>query len=118
MLQCVTCVFIFQTSTIGLVTLDEMKAKQEVIVQEREKQLAKKLKEKEKEIERELEAKKAEKAKQKKQIQTLSFQLDEEEGEHSDSETVKPSNVIKPTKETSNDGKIIHQILLLLCFIY
>ena len=56
---------IFQTSTIGLVTLDEMKAKQEVIVQEREKQLAKKLKEKEKEIERELEAKKAEKAKQK-----------------------------------------------------
>jgi len=31
-----------KTSTIGLVTLDEMKAKQEVIVQEREKQLAKK----------------------------------------------------------------------------
>lgn len=71
-----------------------MKAKQEVIVQEREKQLAKKLKEKEKEIERELEAKKAEKAKQKKQIQTLSFQLDEEEEENSDSD--KPSHRTKP----------------------
>ena len=68
-----------KTSTIGLVTLDEMKAKQEVIVQEREKQLAKKQREKEREIEQELEAKRAEKRKQKQQIQTLSFQLDEEE---------------------------------------
>jgi len=78
---------IFQTSTIGLVTLDEMKAKQEVIVQEREKQLAKKLKEKEREIERELEAKQAEKKKQKQQIQALSFKLDEEE-EYSDKEEI------------------------------
>jgi len=70
-----------KTSTIGLVTLDEMKAKQEVIVQEREKQLAKKQREKEREIEQELEAKRAEKRKQKQQIQTLSFQLDEEEEE-------------------------------------
>lgn len=80
----------FQTSTIGLVTLDEMKAKQEVIVQEREKQLAKKLKEKEREIERELEAKQAEKKKQKQQIQALSFKLDEdeEEEEYSDQEEI------------------------------
>jgi len=81
-----------------------MKAKQEVIVQEREKQLAKKLKEKEKEIERELEAKKAEKAKQKKQIQTLSFQLDEEE---EDSDSDKPSSHhTKPvaTDEGSQDS--------------
>ena len=35
-----------KTSTIGLVTLDEMKAKQEVIVQEREKQLKMKQQEK------------------------------------------------------------------------
>ncbi len=76
----------FQTSTIGLVTLDEMKAKQEVIVQEREKQLAKKLKEKEREIERELEAKLAEKKKQKQQIQALSFKLDEDEENVSDIE--------------------------------
>jgi hypothetical protein len=78
----------FQTSTIGLVTLDEMKAKQEVIVQEREKQLAKKLKEKEREIERELEAKQAEKKKQKQQIQALSFKLDEDEEEYSDQEEI------------------------------
>lgn len=64
-----------------------MKAKQEVIVQEREKQLAKKLKEKEREIERELEAKQAEKKKQKQQIQALSFKLDEEE-EYSDKEEI------------------------------
>jgi len=73
-----------KTSTIGLVTLDEMKAKQEVIVQEREKQLAKKQKEKEKEIEQELEAKRAEKRKQKQQIQSLSFQLHDEEEENDD----------------------------------
>lgn len=58
-----------------------MKAKQEVIVQEREKQLAKRLREKEREIEKELEAKKAEKQKQKQQIQTLSFCLEECEEE-------------------------------------
>ena len=56
-----------------------MKAKQEVIVQEREKQLAKKQREKEREIERELEAKRAEKQKQKQQIQSLSFKFDEDE---------------------------------------
>ena len=78
-----------KTSTIGLVTLDEMKAKQEVIVQEREKQLAKKQREKEREIEQELEAKRAEKRKQKQQIQTLSFQLDEEEEEE---EEASPGN--------------------------
>lgn len=38
-----------KTSTIGLVTLDEMKAKQEIIVKEREKKLALKEKEKDKE---------------------------------------------------------------------
>lgn len=56
-----------------------MKAKQEVIVQEREKQLAKKLKEKEKEFQKELEAKRAEKQRQKQQIQALSFCLDGDE---------------------------------------
>ena len=73
----------FKTSTIGLVTLYEMKAKQEVIVQEREKQLAKKQREKEREIEQELEAKRAEKRKQKQQIQALSFRMDDE-GEEDD----------------------------------
>jgi len=84
-----------QTSTIGLVTLDEMKAKQEVIVQEREKQLAKKLKEKEKEIEKELEAKRQEKQRQKQQIQTLSFTLDDEEGNEDDESHEPPPKVLE-----------------------
>jgi protein FAM50 len=58
-----------KSSTIGLVTLDEMKAKQENIVKEREKKLAQKQAEKEREKQRQLEAKLAEKNKQKKQLQ-------------------------------------------------
>ncbi|RZF42848.1 hypothetical protein LSTR_LSTR003672 [Laodelphax striatellus] len=68
-----------KSSTIGLVTLDEMKAKQENIVKERERKLALKQLEKEREQQRQLEAKQAEKNKQKKQIQALSFNLHEDE---------------------------------------
>lgn len=56
-----------KSSTIGLVTLDEMKAKQEHIVREREKKLAQKKAEKEKERQKEIEAKQAQKNKQKRQ---------------------------------------------------
>ncbi|XP_055324417.1 protein FAM50 homolog [Sitodiplosis mosellana] len=70
-----------KTSTIGLVTLDEMKAKQEDIVREREKKLAQKKAEKDREKMRALEEKQAEKNKQRKQIQALSFNLDEDEDE-------------------------------------
>lgn len=68
-----------KSSTIGLVTLDEMKAKQEDIVREREKKLAQKKDEKDREKQRALEAIQAEKNKQKRQIQALSFNLDDEE---------------------------------------
>jgi len=64
-----------KSSTIGLVTLDEMKAKQENIVKEREKKLAQKQAERERERQKQLEAKQAEKNKQKRQIQALSFTL-------------------------------------------
>lgn len=57
-----------KSSTIGLVTLDEMKAKQEHIVREREKKLAQKKAEKEKERQKEIEAKQAQKNKQKRQV--------------------------------------------------
>lgn len=67
-----------KTSTIGLVTLDEMKAKQEDIVREREKKLAQKKDEKEREKQKALEAIQAEKNKQKKQIQALSFSFNDE----------------------------------------
>ncbi|EDX14700.1 protein FAM50 homolog [Drosophila simulans] len=73
-----------KSSTIGLVTLDEMKAKQEDIVREREKKLAQKKDEKDREKQRALEAIQAEKNKQKRQIQALSFNLDEDEEEEED----------------------------------
>lgn len=75
-----------KTSTIGLVTLNEMKAKQENIVKERERKLAQKEREKEQEKERALAAKQAEKNKQKRQIQALSFNLDEDEEEQEEEE--------------------------------
>ncbi|XP_048006646.1 protein FAM50 homolog [Leguminivora glycinivorella] len=88
-----------KSSTIGLVTLDEMKAKQEHIVREREKKLAQKKAEKEKEKQKEIEAKLAQKNKQKRQIQALSFAMcDEEEEEDSGPET---SGIKKEPEETS-----------------
>lgn len=95
-----------KSSTIGLVTLDEMKAKQENIVKERERKLALKQAEKEKEQQRQLEAKQAEKNKQKKQIQALSFTLDddneEEEEEEEEIEYVPKKKIKKnPDVDTS-----------------
>lgn len=81
-----------KTSTIGLVTLDEMKAKQEDIVREREKKLAQKKAEKDREKMRALEEKQAEKNKQRKQIQALSFNLDEDEDENDDDDDDDDSN--------------------------
>uniref|UniRef100_A0A1B6IES0 Protein FAM50 homolog n=1 Tax=Homalodisca liturata TaxID=320908 RepID=A0A1B6IES0_9HEMI len=81
-----------KSSTIGLVTLDEMKAKQENIVKERERKLAQKQLEKEREQQRQLEAKQAEKNRQKKQIQALSFDVDGSEEEEEDYEEDKDSD--------------------------
>lgn len=81
-----------KTSTIGLVTLNEMKAKQENIVKERERKLAQKEREKEQEKERALAAKQAEKNKQKRQIQALSFNLDEDENEDEDEDEAEVSD--------------------------
>lgn len=73
-----------KSSTIGLVTLDEMKAKQEDIVREREKKLAQKKEEKDREKLKALEAKEAEKHKQRRQIQALSFNIEDEEEDDED----------------------------------
>ncbi|KZC06337.1 PREDICTED: protein FAM50 homolog [Dufourea novaeangliae] len=96
-----------KTSTIGLVTLNEMKAKQENIVKERERKLAQKEREKEQEKERALAAKQAEKNKQKKQIQALSFNLDEDETEVSDKES-EPK--IEKTKDNTDGNPVIKKI--------
>lgn len=87
-----------KTSTIGLVTLDEMKAKQEDIVREREKKLAQKKEEKDREKLKALEAKQAEKNRQKKQIQSLSFTLDEDEIEDEE-------DAYKSDKEEKKESK-------------
>nr|XP_018900945.1 PREDICTED: protein FAM50 homolog [Bemisia tabaci] len=95
-----------KSSTIGLVTLDEMKAKQENIVKEREKKLAQKIAEKEKEKQRQLEEKQAEKNRQKSQIAALSFTLDEEEEEgEEDEEEAETSVCIKKEPEAEGSGE-------------
>nr|CAI5838562.1 unnamed protein product [Callosobruchus analis] len=96
-----------KSSTIGLVTLDEMKAKQENIVKEREKKLAQKQAEKEREKQRQLEAKQAEKNKQKKQIQALSFSLDEDEAADDDAEEDSKEDIVtfkRPPEEVEKSN--------------
>lgn len=95
-----------KTSTIGLVTLNEMKAKQENIVKERERKLAQKEREREQEKERALAAKQAEKNKQKRQIQALSFNLDEDEAEISDEDNVEELEEPNLEDEQCNDPAI------------
>ncbi|XP_067130567.1 protein FAM50 homolog [Centruroides vittatus] len=73
-----------KSSTIGLVTLTEMKAKQEDVVKERERQLAQKQHEKELERQREIEEKREAKERQKRQIAALSFRMDDDEEEEED----------------------------------
>lgn len=90
-----------KSSTIGLVTLNEMKAKQENIVKEREKKLAQKQAEKERERQREIEAKQAEKSKQKRQIQSLSFNVNDDE-EADDAE--KPDDEDEEEEEETFDS--------------
>jgi len=70
-----------KANTVGLVTLDEMKAKQEASIKERERQLAQKQEEKKL---REQEDRQRVKQEQLKQIQTLSFKMDDEEEEEED----------------------------------
>ncbi|XP_019881392.1 protein FAM50 homolog [Aethina tumida] len=97
-----------KSSTIGLVTLDEMKAKQENIVREREKKLAQKQAEKERERQRQIEAKLAEKNKQKKQIQALSFDINEDSnGEDNEDEDFESKGC---KRETEHEIKLTKKI--------
>ncbi|XP_003737320.1 protein FAM50 homolog [Galendromus occidentalis] len=73
-----------KSATVGLVTLDEMKAKQENAVKEREKRLAQKELEKQEEKQKHEKRKRAQKEKQKKAIQALSFSMDDLDGESQD----------------------------------
>ncbi|PVD25693.1 hypothetical protein C0Q70_13353 [Pomacea canaliculata] len=86
-----------KSSTIGLVTLDEMKAKQEHVVKEREKQLAhKKAEGKSKEKQQE-----DKKKKDQKKINMLSFDLEEdcEEGKNKEEHEREEAKKIKKQKK-------------------
>lgn len=108
-----------KSSTIGLVTLDQMKAKQEDIVREREKKLAQKKEQKDREKLKALEEKQAEKNKQKQQIQALSFSLEDEESNNEgfddddddadddDKEEAKPKKPFKWIKDEDDDLSIV-----------
>uniref|UniRef100_A0A8C3HV84 Family with sequence similarity 50 member B n=1 Tax=Chrysemys picta bellii TaxID=8478 RepID=A0A8C3HV84_CHRPI len=75
-----------KSSTVGLVTLNDMKAKQEALVKEREKQLAKKEQSKELQLKLERLRERERKQEQKRKISSLSFTLDEDEDEEEDEE--------------------------------
>ncbi|KAA0707294.1 Protein FAM50A [Triplophysa tibetana] len=70
----------------GLVTLNDMKAKQEALVKEREKQLAKKEQSKELQLKLEKQKEKKRKEEQKRKIASLSFNPDEGEEEEEEEE--------------------------------
>ncbi|XP_037375088.1 protein FAM50B [Talpa occidentalis] len=66
-----------KSSTVGLVTLNDMKAKQEALLKEREMQLAKRERLEERRLQLEAQREQARKREQKRQICSLSFTLDE-----------------------------------------
>ncbi|KAF4078693.1 hypothetical protein AMELA_G00202030 [Ameiurus melas] len=89
-----------KSSTVGLVTLNDMKAKQEALVKEREKQLAKKEQSKELQLKLEKQKEKKRKEEQKRKIARLSFNPDDVEDE--DDSPVKKKNLGKnPDVDTS-----------------
>ncbi|PRD24611.1 UNVERIFIED_CONTAM: Protein FAM50-like protein [Trichonephila clavipes] len=81
-----------KSSTIGLVTLDEMKAKQEDVVKERERQLAQKQHEKELQRQKEMREKQEAKERQKRQIASLSFRMDEDDEEEDEEDGEKDNS--------------------------
>ncbi len=103
-----------KVSTVGLVTLDEMKARQETIVAERERKLALKEKEKHSEKLKVLEQKEAEKSKQRKQIQTLSFNMedDDEEDDHGEDSSDKKWSEQEPSRKKIKKNPNVDTIFL------
>ncbi|KAF8770822.1 Protein FAM50 like protein [Argiope bruennichi] len=93
-----------KSSTIGLVTLDEMKAKQEDVVKERERQLAQKQHEKELQRQKEMREKQEAKERQKRQIASLSFRLDDEEEEEEEEEEQQQENENSRDASESQDS--------------
>ncbi|XP_066436556.1 protein FAM50A [Eleutherodactylus coqui] len=75
-----------KSSTVGLVTLNDMKAKQEALVKEREKQLAKKEQFKDLQLKLEKQRERERKKEQKRKIASLSFTIDDDEEDEEEEE--------------------------------
>ncbi|XP_077140311.1 protein FAM50A [Ranitomeya variabilis] len=75
-----------KSSTVGLVTLNDMKAKQEALVKEREKQLAKKEQFKDLQLKLEKQRERERKKEQKRKIASLSFNVDDDEEDEEEDE--------------------------------
>ncbi|KAG5837942.1 hypothetical protein ANANG_G00218450 [Anguilla anguilla] len=75
-----------KSSTVGLVTLYDMKAKQEALVKEREKQLAKKEQSKELQLKLEKQKERKRKEEEKRKIASLSFNPEDEDEDEEEEE--------------------------------
>lgn len=75
-----------KSSTVGLLTIEQMKNRQEEAIKEREKQLARKNREELNQLKRQEEKRIMAKEKQKQQIKALSFNPDDDEDEEADEE--------------------------------
>ncbi|XP_077494132.1 protein FAM50 homolog [Amblyomma americanum] len=99
-----------KSSTIGLVTLDEMKAKQEDVVKERERQLAQRQQERELQRQREIQKKREQQERQRRQIAALSFKLeDDEEEEEEDEEKEEKEEVNEKEEKEEVEEKEIEE---------
>lgn len=99
-----------KSDTIGLVTLDQMKAKHDTIVKEREKKLAQKEKEKNKEIQKALEAKEAQKSNQRKQIAKMSFNFEEDDDEDEEKDDDEEEKEEKKVKWTETEEPAVKKL--------
>ncbi|XP_058678379.1 protein FAM50A [Ammospiza nelsoni] len=95
-----------KSSTVGLVTLNDMKAKQEALVKEREKQLAKREQSRELQLQLERQRERQRRREAQRKISSLSFSLgsdeDEEQGEEAPEEAPKKRKLGKnPDVDTS-----------------
>ncbi|XP_051961805.1 protein FAM50A [Xyrauchen texanus] len=102
-----------KSSTVGLVTLNDMKAKQEALVKEREKQLAKKEQSKELQMKLEKQKEKKRKEEQKRKIASLSFNPDEgEDDEEDDDDEEEDEEEEEDDEEDEEEEEIEEEICL------
>ncbi|XP_058684913.1 protein FAM50A isoform X2 [Poecile atricapillus] len=91
-----------KSSTVGLVTLNDMKAKQEALVKEREKQLAKREQSRELQLKLERQRERQRKQEAQRKISSLSFSLGDEEEEEDGEEAEAPEEPPKKRKLGKN----------------